>query len=46
MVPSNSHEAIVVSTLLILSEFIRAHILGTIGVFIQSLSRKSTKFQE
>lgn len=32
--------------LVIVSEFIHANILGTIGVVIQSLSRRSTKFQE
>jgi hypothetical protein len=34
MVPATSHQAVVVSILVILSEFIHAHILGTIGVMI------------
>lgn len=46
MVPATDHQAIVASILAIISEFIRAHILGTIGLVITLLSRKSTKFQE
>jgi hypothetical protein len=46
MVPANAHQAIVVSVLVILSEFIHAHILGTIGVVLHSLAKKSTEFQE
>lgn len=46
MVPANAHQALVVSVLVILSEFIHAHILGTIGVVVSALSHKSTRFQE
>jgi hypothetical protein len=46
MVPANSHQAIVVSLLVFLSEFVHAHILGTIGVVLHALNHKSTKFQE
>jgi hypothetical protein len=46
MVPATDHQAIVVSILVIVSEFIHAHILGTIGVVLQALSYKSAKFQE
>ena len=31
---------------LLLGEFIHAHIMGTIAVVLQSMSRKTTKFQE
>ena len=41
MVPATDHQAIVVSVLVILSEFIHAHILGTIGVVLSSLNRKA-----
>ena len=46
MVPATSSQAIIVSVLVICSEFIHAHILGTIGVVLQSLNRKTAKFQE
>jgi hypothetical protein len=46
MVPANSHQAIVVSLLVLISEFIHAHILGTMGVILEALSKKSMKFQE
>ncbi|TNV87375.1 hypothetical protein FGO68_gene10041 [Halteria grandinella] len=46
MVPATSHQAIVVSILVILSEFIHAHILGTIEVVLLALNRKSSKFSE
>ena len=46
MVPATDHQAVIVSFLVIVSEFIHAHILGTMGVVIQQLSRKSSKFQE
>ena len=46
MVPATDNQAAVVAILVIVSEFIHANILGTIGVVIQSLSRRSTKFQE
>ena len=46
MFPATSAQAIVVSILVIFSEFIRANILGTISVIIQSINRKTTKFQE
>lgn len=44
MVPANGHQAIVVSFLVLTSEFIHAHILGTIGVILEALSKKSMKF--
>lgn len=44
MVPANSHQAIVVSMLVFLSEFVHAHILGTIGVVLHALNHKSAKF--
>jgi hypothetical protein len=46
MVPANGHQAIVVSVLVVLSEFIHAHILGTIEVVLIALNRKSAKFSE
>jgi hypothetical protein len=46
MVPANPHQAIVVSVLIIISEFIHAHIIGTMDVVLHSLSSKSTHFQE
>jgi hypothetical protein len=46
MVPGNIHQAIVVSILVIFSEFIHAHILGTMGVVLHALNHKSSKFQE
>lgn len=46
MVPANSHQAIVVSVLVIVSEFIHAHIIGTMDVVLHSLSSKSEHFQE
>ena len=46
MVPSTDNQAIVVSFLVIMGEFVHAHILGTISVVLQSLNRKSAKFQE
>jgi hypothetical protein len=46
MVPATDNQAIVTSVLLIVSEFIHASILGTIGVVITSMNRKATKFQE
>lgn len=46
MVPATGLQAIVVSILVILSEFIHAHILGTIEVVLLALNRKSAKFQE
>lgn len=46
MVPANSHQAIVVSVLVIISEFIHAHIIGTMDVVLHSLSSKSVHFQE
>ena len=42
MVPATAHQALVVSFLVFFSEFIHAHILGTIGVVLHSLARKST----
>jgi hypothetical protein len=44
MVPANAHQAIVVSFLVFSSEFVHAHILGTIGVVLHALNHKSTKF--
>ena len=46
MVPATASQAIVVAILIICSEFIRAHILGTMSIVIHSLNRKSAKFQE
>ena len=34
MVPAAGHQAVVVSVLVLVSEFIHAHILGTIGVLL------------
>ena len=42
MVPANPHQAIVVSFLVIVSEFILAHIIGTMDVVLHSLSSRST----
>jgi hypothetical protein len=46
MAPATAVQAIIVSALVIIAEFIHAHILGTISDIIQSLNRKSTQFQE
>lgn len=46
MVPATDDQAIVVSILVILAEFVRANILGTIGVVITAINLKSTKFAE
>jgi hypothetical protein len=46
MFPITSSQAIIVAILVICSEFIRAHILGTMSIVIHSLNRKSEKFQE
>jgi len=46
MIPATSSQAIIVALLVICSEFIRAHILGTMSIVIHSLNRKSAKFQE
>jgi hypothetical protein len=43
MVPATEHQAIVVAVLIIISEFIHASILGTIGVVLHSMNRKSSK---
>jgi hypothetical protein len=44
MVPANSHQAIVLSVLVIVSEFIRAQIIGTIEILMHSLNRKKREF--
>jgi hypothetical protein len=44
MVPANAHQAIVVSFLVLVSEFIHAHIIGTIDVVLQNLSKRSSDF--
>lgn len=41
MVPANAHQAIVVSVLVIVSEFIHAHIIGTMEIVLQSLTKRS-----
>jgi len=46
MVPANSHQAIVVSILILFSEFIHAHIIGTMDVILHSLSSRTTHFYE
>ena len=46
MVPANAHQAVVVAVLVIVSEFIHAHIIGTMDVVLHSLSSKSTMFHE
>ena len=46
MVPATESQAAIVSILVIISEFVHANILGTISVIIQSMSRKTAKFQE
>lgn len=46
MVPVTDNQAIIVSILVIVSDFIHANILGTISVIIQALSIKSQRFQE
>jgi hypothetical protein len=46
MLPVTSAQAILVSIALLVGEFIHAHIMGTIAVVLQSMSRKTTKFQE
>ena len=44
MVPGNAHQAVVVSILVIISEFTHAHIIGTMDVVLHSLSSKSEHF--
>lgn len=39
MLPANAHQAIVVSILVIVSEFIHAHIIGTMEIVMHSLSK-------
>ncbi len=46
MLPANAHQAIVVSILVLVSEFIHAHIIGTIDVVLHNLSAKSSQFYE
>jgi hypothetical protein len=46
MLPVTSAQAILLSIALLVGEFIHAHIMGTIAVVLQSMSRKTTKFQE
>jgi hypothetical protein len=46
MLPVTQMQAVIVSVALLLGEFIHAHIMGTIAVVLQSMSRKTTKFQE
>ena len=46
MVPANAHQAIVVSFLVLVSEFIHAHIIGTIDVVLHNLSARSSLFFE
>ena len=46
MVPANSHQAIVLSVLVILSEFIHAHIIGTMEIVLHSMNRRSKEFYE
>jgi hypothetical protein len=46
MVPANTHQAIVVSVLVIVSEFIHAHIIGTMDVVLHSLNSRSSQFYE
>jgi len=46
MVPANAHQAIVVSILVLASEFIHAHIIGTMDVVLHSLSKRSTEFYQ
>jgi len=46
MVPANAHQAIVVSFLVLVSEFIHAHIIGTIDVVLHNLSARSSLFYE
>jgi len=46
MVPANAHQAIVVSILVIVSEFIHAHIIGTMEIVLHSLNRRSKEFSE
>jgi len=43
MVPATDNQAIVVAFLVIVSEFIHASILGTIGVVLHTMNRKSSK---
>jgi hypothetical protein len=44
MLPVTQLQAIVVSFVLLLGEFVHAHIMGTIAVVLASMSRKQTKF--
>lgn len=46
MLPVTQLQAIILSVMLLLGEFVHAHIMGTIGVVLQSMSRKQTKYQE
>lgn len=46
LLPVTSIQAIVASIALLMGEFIHAHIMGTIAVVLQSMSRKTTKFSE
>jgi hypothetical protein len=46
MVPANAHQAIVVSVLVIVSEFIHAHIIGTMEIVLHNLSKRSQLYFE
>jgi hypothetical protein len=46
MMPINELQAVILSLLFLLGEFIHAHIMGTIAVVLSSMSRKATKYQE
>ena len=46
MVPANPHQAIVLSVLVIVSEFIHAHIIGTMEIVLHSLNRRTREFHD
>lgn len=46
MLPATELQAVILSILLLLGEFIHAHIMGTIGIVLQSMNRRVAKQHE
>jgi hypothetical protein len=46
MLPVNELQAIILSVVLLLGEFIHAHIMGTIAVVLATMGRRESKHQE
>lgn len=46
MMPVNELQAIILSILMLMGEFIHAHIMGTIAVVLATMGRRESKHQE